>query len=351
MQKDTQYIFYKANSKQEFLENDTYTDNIIEPFISFDKLLELSYANVYHKRALNLKATVLSTIYETNLHEFLPKNINETEFLKGFIYNLELFGNASLEKAGNMLYLLPTQEFRLDKNFKIYQKSSHKVIPLDGFYLKYHSSKSRYYGEPDYLGAINSILLNAKADLYNNSFFDNGAKPDMAIIFENSEPSKEQINAFKEFFSSNYKGVSNAHKALLVFGNNGISDSNAKIRFERLGGVDDLSFEKLKAVVRDEIVAAHGVPPRLVGVVQSAGLGGSGELMGQLHQFNELVIKPKIETIEYFFNEIMGVKLSLKPIDVTDFKDDSTIIASLVQNGIVSIDEARDLLGWQKNIN
>ncbi|MCI6989410.1 MAG: phage portal protein [Campylobacter sp.] len=345
-----EYIFYKSSSKQKIVENDSVINNIIEPFISFDRLLDLSYTNVYHKRALNLKATVLSTIDETNLNEFLPSNINETEFLKGFVYNLELFGTAAIEKAGKMLYLLPTQELRISKDYKIYQKTNSKITPLDGFYLKYHSSKSRYYGEPDYLDCINAILLNSKADTYNNTFFDNGARPDIAIIFENSEPSKEQISAFKEFFSKDFKGVNNAHKALLVFGNNGVNDSNAKIRFEKLGGVDDLSFKKLKNVVRDEIVAAHGVPPRLVGVVQGNGLGGSGELMGQLHQFNELVIKPKIETIEYFFNEILGVKLSLKAIDVTNFKDDSTIITSLVQNGIVSIDEARDLLGWQKNI-
>ena len=162
-----------------------------------------------------------------------------------------------------------------------------------------------------------SILTNQKADSFNNAFFDNSARADTAIIFENSEPDEMQLNAFKEFFGSNFKGTGNAHKTLVLTANG----ENAKVRIEDLSKVSDISFEKLKNLNRDEIIAAHGVPPRMVGVMTSGQLGGSGEVTGQLHSFNELTIIPKQEQIEWFFDSI-GYPIKLKPIDVSNFKDD-----------------------------
>ncbi|WP_405763748.1 hypothetical protein [Campylobacter fetus] len=75
-----------------------------------------------------------------------------------------------------------------------------KIVELEGYHFFYYSPNSRYYGEPDYLAALQQILINQKADLYNDKFFDNGARPDLAIIYENAEPSEEQIKAFEKFF-------------------------------------------------------------------------------------------------------------------------------------------------------
>lgn len=73
--------------------------------------------------------------------------------------------------------------------------------------LKYYSPRSHYYGEPDYLATLKQIALNQKADIYNEKFFDNGARPDMAIIYENAEPSQEQLNAFKDFLETHLKAI------------------------------------------------------------------------------------------------------------------------------------------------
>lgn len=237
---------------------------------------------------------------------------------------------------------------RLNKNKELYQHANGHFTKLDGYHFCYYSPKSRYYGEPDYLATLKQIALNQKADIYNEKFFDNGARPDMAIIYENAEPSQEQLNAFKDFFGNSFKGYQNSHNTLVLFGND-IGEKDAKIRFENLGGVDDISFERLKKVSRDEIAAAHGIPPRFLGIIENSSLGGSGELIGQLHQFNEIEIKPKIELIESFFDSI-GIKLRLKPIDVTDFKDDGEIVTNLINSGIISVNEAREILGWQKTL-
>lgn len=351
---ENKFIF-KSDAPSLQLSSDVQKGDYIEPFISFSDLLELHYANVYHRRAIKIKANMLSQIEidESDLAKFLPQNVSEKEFLFEFCYNLELFGNAPIEKAGAKtnykLYNIPAHEWRINKDKQMFQvDKSGKKIKLDGYYLKFYSPSSRYYGEPDYLAAMCQILTNRQADMYNYSFFQNGARPDLAIIHENSEPSEEQIAAYKKFFSENYKGSANAHKTLLCY-TNSIGEKDAKIRFEKLSEVQDLSFKALKEVSRDEIAAAHGIPPRLLGIIQSAQLGGSGELIGQLHQFNELEIKPKIELIEGFFRSI-GIKVVLSAVDVTNFKDDGEIVTQLVERGIISISEARSILGWQKNI-
>lgn len=345
---------YKSSFDSKQLLDDSMSDEYINPFCDFDMLLNLYYANVYHARSIRIKSNLLSQIEikESNIDKFLPVGISPKYFLKVFTLNLELYGNAGIESAGSKnnfyMYNIKGNELRTGKNGEIFQVLNSEVKKLDGFMLKYYSPRSHYYGEPDYLAALKQIALNQKADIYNEKFFDNGARPDMAIIYENAEPSQEQLNAFKDFFGNSFKGYQNSHNTLVLFGND-IGEKDAKIRFENLGGVDDLSFEKLKKVSRDEIAAAHGLPPRLLGITESSALGGSGELIGQLHQFNEIEIKPKIELIEGFFENI-GIKLRLKPIDVTDFKDDGEIVTNLINSGIISVNEAREILGWQKTL-
>ena len=202
---------------------------------------------------MQLKASLLSNIEDGSKLE--GGAMTPKDFLYAFILNLEIFGNAFVEIAGKNLYILPSIEARVNENKE--------------------------------------------------------------IIFENSEPDEMQLNAFKEFFGSNFKGTGNAHKTLVLTANG----ENAKVRIEDLSKVSDISFEKLKNLNRDEIIAAHGVPPRMVGVMTAGQLGGSGEVTGQLHSFNELTIIPKQEQIEWFFDSI-GYTIKLKAIDVSNFKDD-----------------------------
>ncbi len=347
-------FIYKSSFDSKQLIDDNISDEYVNPFCSFDMLLDLYYANIYHARSIRIKSNLLSQIEieKSNIDKFLPGGISPKYFLKVFALNLELYGNAGIESAGGKnsfyMYNIKGNELRLGKNGEIFQVLNSEVKKLDGFVLKYYSPRSHYYGEPDYLATLKQIILNQKADIYNEKFFDNGARPDMAIIYENAEPSQQQLDAFKDFFGNSFKGYQNSHNTLVLFGND-VGDKDAKIRFEKLGEIEDISFEKLKKVARDEIAAAHGLPPRLLGITESSALGGSGELMGQLHQFNEVEIKPKIELIESFFDSI-NIKLRLKPIDVTNFKDDGEIVTNLIDSGIISINEAREILGWQKSL-
>ena len=349
-----EHILKGATKSKQYIDRDSLNPNgTINPFVNFNELLQYYFFNVYHQRSINLKAGLLSQVQETNLDKYLPS----TEFINDFLYalccDLEIYGNAFLEKAGTTteynLYHILGYQGRLDRDKNIYQLNSNDdAIKLDGYHLKYYSPSGKYYGQPDYLTVLRQINTLNQADTYNSSFFENGAKPGFGIIFENSAPNEKQQQAFNQFFSSNYKGFTNAHKSLLAYtGKSKEGTPPAKIRFEKLDSIEDMSFEKLKGVGRDEIIAAHGVPPRLAGVITAGQLGGGSELIDQLHAFNEITINPKKRKIERFFENI-GIHLKLEDLDVTSFKDDSDLVTNLVDRNIISQVEARELLGMIK---
>lgn len=343
----------KGSTKEskQIIEKDLYTTSgVIEPFINFESLLHFWYFNVYHQRAIRIKAALLSQIVDTTLDQHLPSNEFAKDFLFSIACDLEMYGNAFIEKAGSVndfyLYHVLGYQGRINKNKEIFQISDmYSPTQLEGYHLKYYSPKSKFYGEPDYLTTLEQIKTNNQADKYNTTFFDNGARPGFAVLFENSSPNEQQIKAYKEFFGANYKGYDNAHKTILFHtGKTKEGESPASIKLEKLDGIDDMSFEKLKSVNRDEIIASHGVPPRLAGVVSAGQLGSGSELIDQLHAFNEIIIKPKAEFLEGYFENI-GIKLKLKELDVTNFKDDSDLVTNLVSNQIITQQEAKEILG------
>lgn len=345
-------ILKGSKESRQFINKDLMNPNgTIDPFVNFNELLNFYYFNVYHQRSIKIKAALLSQVEETTLDKHLPTNEFIKDFLYGFCCDLEIYGNAFLEHSGTVsdfyLYHILGFQGRLDKQKDIFQISAdYEAIKLEGYHLKYYSPSGKYYGEPDYLTALEQILTTKSADKYNTSFFENGARPGFGVIFENSSPNKEQIATFKQFFANNYKGFTNAHKTLLLHtGKTTEGQAPAKVRLEKLDGIEDMSFEKLKDVNRNDIIAAHGVPPRLVGVVTAGQLGGGTELIDQLHSFNELVIKPKKKTIEEFFENI-GIKLKIKELDVTNFKDDSALVTNLVNSQILTQEEAKEILGF-----
>lgn len=342
-------------SKQHIGSDSLNLNGTINPFINFEELLKFYYFNTYHQRSIKLKASLLSQVQESELDKHLPENEFVKDIMYAFCMDLEIYGNAFLEKCGTQsdfhLHHMLGYQGRLNKHKEIFQVDSmDRALKLDGYHLRYYSPSGKYYGEPDYLTTLEQILTSYNADGYNTSFFENGARPGYAILFENSSPNEEQMTTFKEFFGSNFKGYENAHKTFVAHtGKTREGESPAKIKLEKLDAVEDMSFEKLKSVNKDEIIASHGVPPRLVGVIAASQLGGGTELIDQLRAFIEIVIKPKARIIEDFFTNI-GIKHKVDVLDVSKFKDDGSLIANLVDKQIISQIEAKELLGFNNKV-
>jgi hypothetical protein len=111
-----------------------------------------------------------------------------------------------------------------------------------------------------------------------------------------AEFSEEVENTIRSGFEK-LKGVENAHKTMLL--SVPFPKDEAEIKFEKLMvDLKDLPFEKLSQATREEILAAHGVPPRLVGIVTAGQLGGGSEMEGQMLSFIEMKVRPRMVYLE-----------------------------------------------------
>lgn len=198
------------------------------------------------------------------------------------------------------------------------------------------------YGLPDWLPALNAILLDGRATEWNYRFFENNCVPAWAIVVKDAVLTPDAHDAIRDFFRAQHKGALNAHKTLLLQAGGG------ELRFERLqADTRDMSFAELKRFARDEIVAAHGVPPRLLGIVTAGQLGGGGEMTAQLQFFKDCLIRQRQNLIADWLRPLLpeGLALRFAEMDITDPQTDATYLQTLVGAGVLQPNEARAELG------
>ncbi|MCF6432656.1 phage portal protein [Leisingera sp. MMG026] len=218
----------------------------------------------------------------------------------------------------------------------------------------------RRYALPTWIGAEGMLELAYAATRYNASFFKNNAIPEYAITFKGATPTAAQKDAVREFFRNDFQGMDNAHRTLIL-----TAGEDCEIEIKKLtSDVKDGDFLKLIDAARDRMPVAHGVPPRMLGIMTAGQLGGGGEVSGQLFTFEHLTLKPKrrrmLDQIRPVLREL-GLKpgdtdkplgpneVLFRPLDLTPPKDDAEDLPGLVTSGILTPEEAKALLPHQGN--
>lgn len=218
----------------------------------------------------------------------------------------------------------------------------------------------RRYSLPAWIGASGMLELAKAATDYNRAFFDNNAMPEYAVIYKGGAPTADQKSAIQEFFRTQFKGVDQAHRTLILS-----CGEDAEIEVKRLTSeVKDGDFLKLIDAARDRIPVAHAVPPRMLGIMSAGQLGGGGEVTGQLFTFEHLTCDPKRRkfldqcrpVLDYLGlrsgdpdNALDDDQIAFKRLDLTPPKDDTEALPNLVSAGIMTAEEARVLLPALQN--
>lgn len=208
------------------------------------------------------------------------------------------------------------------------------------------------YALPGWIGVEGMLELARAAIAYNAKFFSNNAVPEHAVIIKGTAPSQAQKEAIAGFFRNEYKGLEHNHRTLLLH-----LAEDASIDFKRLtADVKDADFLKLIDAARDRIPVAHGVPPRMLGIVTAGSLGGGNEVSGQLFTFELLTLRPKRRGLLSQLSPILkelglrpgdpddGLKLdevAFRPLDLTPPGEDASNLPELVTAGILTPEEAR----------
>ncbi|EOU8508428.1 phage portal protein [Escherichia coli] len=129
------------------------------------------------------------------------------------------------------------------------------------------------YGLPGYLSAIPSALLNESATLFRRKYYINGSHAGFIMYMTDAAQNQEDVNNLRNAMKS-AKGPGN-FRNLFMYSPNGKKDGLQIIPLSEVAAKDE--FLNIKNVSRDDMMAAHRVPPQMMGIMPN-NVGGFGDV-------------------------------------------------------------------------
>lgn len=258
-------------------------------------------------------------------------------FKRNIFMDLILEGNAFIYFDGAWLYQLPSDkvEIVVDEITYVnsYKYGQIEYTPDEIIHIKDNSAKSIFRGDSRLNCALGSIEVLAAMENYQLKYFQNNTILGVVLKTPNALSQKVKtryINQFMQQYNS-----SGGKRPLLLDGDMGI-ESLGNDRFR------ELDFQNSATGQEEQILMAIGVPPILLNS------GNNANITPNLKMFYLNTILPLynlyVHQLEYFFG------YDLKPIteDIQalqpEMKDKGAYYSGLVNNGIMTQNEARERL-------
>lgn len=259
-----------------------------EPPVSMEGLAQLSHANAFHGSLLIARANYISGRFIGG--GTLRKNLFNRA-ARDFIQ----FGQLALLKLrdgfGNVIGLYPLPVMMLRKNKdgdfwqleRDYQKKLYKKN--DVIFITQYDPKQQTYGIPDYLGGMQSSLLNQDATLFRRRYYKNGAH--MGFIFYTNDPKLklEDEEMMRKAIESS-KGVGN-FKSMYINIPDGHKDGVQLIPVGNLATRDE--FNAIKNLTAQDILVSHRFPCGKAGIIPENGSFGDPEKVGREYAKDEVI--------------------------------------------------------------
>lgn len=291
----------KSKSKALEIKDDEYN----YPF-DVQELTNAYITNPYNAECLRVKAiNIVGKGFDPKIMDILedvtPSDSSITILLKT-VRDYLIYGNAYWEipKVGSkrQVFHLPAQTMKKTKNGYRQTVGDESVdfAEEEIYHFKQISPLSTIYGAPSYLPILSDIRIIKRIKTYNERFFDNNAIPDYVLEVMGGTITENAIYTMQRFFRDKYQGEENAHKLLVIPYKEGMTS-----KWTPLQTRDDGSFLNLEKQSITNIIASHGVPPRLLSIIDAGQLGGGGETEGQLDIFFITRVLPEQEVIKGLF--------------------------------------------------
>ncbi|WP_242559688.1 phage portal protein [Pandoraea capi] len=268
-----------------------------EPPLSWDGLARSFRASPHHSSAIYVKRNILAST-------FIPhKRLSRAEF-REFALNYMVFGNAYLELRRNrlgdpmVLKTLPTKYTRRGLDLESYWwvpdiGLESQFAKGDVFHLMENDIEQEVYGLPEYLPALNAAWLNESATLFRRRYYKNGSHAGFILYMTDAAQSQQDVDALRDALK-NSKGPGN-FRNLFMYAPNGKKDGMQIIPVSEVSAKDE--FFNIKNVTRDDLLAAHRVPPQLMSVIPN-NTGGFGDVAKAAKVFGINEITPLQESMK-----------------------------------------------------
>lgn len=241
--------------------------------------------------------------------------------LSSFVKDYLVFGNAYFEVVRNRLGQVQRIESPLAKYVRKgvetgqfyyvpqrFDHQEHEFTKGSIYHLLEPDINQDIYGLPQYLSALQSAWLNESATLFRRKYFLNGAHAGFVFYMTENSAKQGDVDNIREQLRKS-KGVGN-FKNLFVHSPGGNKDGIQIIPIADVSAKDE--FFNIKNVSRDDVLAAHRVPPQLMGIIPN-NTGGFGNVADAAEVFFITEIEPLQERLKEF-NQWLGQEvIKFKP--------------------------------------
>lgn len=264
-----------------------------EPPMPMAKLAQAFNMSPHHRSAIAIKVNLLVKYFD-------PKpEFSRTEFER-FALDFLQMGNAYLERIDN----IGGRVLRLKHSPAVHTRAG--VIPESYFFVKpglgqvhefangsvFHLMQpdvaQEVYGIPEWLSALQSGLLNENATLFRRRYYLNGAHAGFVFYLSEALADQETADEVAERLKS-AKGIGN-FKNVFLYIPGGKKDGVQIMPIADVTAKDE--FSNIKNITRDDMLAAHRVPPQLIGIVPTNNGG-----FGDIGKASDVFFRHEIETI------------------------------------------------------
>ncbi|MGD7095883.1 phage portal protein [Ralstonia pseudosolanacearum] len=262
-----------------------------EPPLPWDGLARSFRAAVHHSSPIYVKRNIL-------VSTFVPHRLLSRSAFTRLVQDYLVFGNAYLERRGNVLgstlALEPTlaKYTRRGTDLRTYfflqnGVDAHAFKAGSVLHLLEPDINQEVYGLPEYLSALNATWLNESATLFRRKYYLNGSHAGFILYMTDAAQKQEDVDALREAMKG-AKGPGN-FRNLFMYAPNGKKDGIQLLPVSEVAAKDE--FWNIKNVTRDDQLSAHRVPPQLMGIIP-ANTGGFGDAEKAATVFARNEVKP-----------------------------------------------------------
>jgi PBSX family phage portal protein len=263
-----------------------------EPPVSVDGLAKAFRSSTHHSSSLFFKRNVLAST-------FVPHRLLDRLTFSAWALDFMVFGNAYLERPQSMLgssmklrHALAKYTRRggdnLDRYFFVRGwREEHAFAPGSIHHLLESDINQEVYGLPEYLSALQSAWLNESATLFRRRYYNNGSHAGFILYINDAQQEQADVDNIRTALKE-AKGPGN-FRNLFLYSPNGKKDGVQVIPVSEVAARDD--FFNIKNVSRDDVLAAHRIPPQLMGIVPS-NTGGFGAVLPAARVFARNELQP-----------------------------------------------------------
>ena len=288
---------------------------------------------------------VINGLRRARVDSLLNKEPNLFQDISSFKRNLVtdflLDGNIFIYFDGAHLYHLPADNVTIHADSKTYiEKYTYNDVdyaPEEIIHIKENSFYSIFRGTSRLKPAVRTMQLTTNMRKFQDNFFKNGAVPGLVLKSPNtlSEKIKERMI---QSWTMRYRPDAGGRRPLILDGGIEVDEiSNVNFR--------ELDFQVAISENDKIILKALGVPPIMLDS------GNNANIRPNMRMYYLETVLPIVRKINAAYSRFFGFEISEDVTDIPalqpELRDAASYYTALVNGGIITINEARDSLGYE----